>query len=113
MQDLGEKANDIQALEKAFLEAKQVEDKPSLIVVRSHIGFGSPNKQDTPGVHGSPLGEEEIKLTKQAYGWPENESFLVPLGQGGLPGIHQRGLAHPAPGHDRDHVYAGTLPCPV
>jgi len=78
VQDLGEKANDLETLERAYLEAKQIEDKPSLIILRSHIGFGSPNKQDTPGVHGSPLGEEEIKLTKKAYGWPENESFLVP-----------------------------------
>ena len=78
VQDLGEKANDLEALEKAFSQAKQIHDKPSLIILRSHIGFGSPNKQDTPGVHGSPLGEDEIKLTKKIYGWPENESFLVP-----------------------------------
>ena len=53
-------------------------DRPSLIVVRTHIAPGSPNKQDTHGAHGSPLGEEEIRLTKEAYGWPSQEPFFVP-----------------------------------
>lgn len=76
--DLGEKGNDVSAIANAFLQAKNVADRPSMILLRTHIGFGSPNKQDTPGVHGSPLGEEEVRLTKRAYGWPEDETFLVP-----------------------------------
>ena len=52
--------------------------RPSLIVVRTHIAPGSPNKQDTHGAHGAPLGEEEIKLTKEAYGWPSLEPFFIP-----------------------------------
>jgi transketolase len=55
-----------------------VADRPSLVIVRSHIGYGSPNKQDTYQAHGSPLGEEEVKLTKEAYGWPADEHFYVP-----------------------------------
>jgi hypothetical protein len=55
-----------------------VGDRPSLVIVRSHIGYGSPNKQDTHEAHGSPLGEEEIRLTKQAYDWPSEEPFFVP-----------------------------------
>ena len=53
-------------------------DRPSLIIVRTHIAPGSPNKQDTHGAHGSPLGEEEIRLTKEVYGWPSHEPFFVP-----------------------------------
>lgn len=78
VQNLGEAANDLGAL-AAGLSAAQVEsERPSLIIVRSHIGFGSPNKQDTAAVHGSPLGEAEVVLTKRAYGWPEEARFLVP-----------------------------------
>jgi len=76
--DLGEKGNDVGAISNAFREAKEVTDKPSLIILRTHIGYGSPHKQDTAEAHGSPLGEEEVKLTKKFYGWPENEKFLVP-----------------------------------
>lgn len=78
VQDLGEKANDIEALSQAIRNAQDVKDKPSLIIIRSHIGYGAPNMQDTPEAHGSPLGEEEVRLTKKFYGWPENEHFLVP-----------------------------------
>jgi transketolase len=78
VQDLGDAANDLQALNGAVDSARSETERPSLIIVRSHIGFGSPNKQDTSGVHGSPLGAEEVKLTKRAYGWPEDEHFLVP-----------------------------------
>lgn len=76
--DLGEKANDLQAISKAIETAQQVTDKPSLIIVRSHIGYGAPNLQDTHTAHGAPLGEEEIALTKEFYGWPKDEQFLVP-----------------------------------
>jgi transketolase len=78
VQDLGEAANDLAAIRAALAEARQETERPSLIILRTHIGFGSPNKQDTAGVHGSPLGEEELALTKKAYGWPEDARFLVP-----------------------------------
>ncbi len=71
-------ANDTSALATALANFQSCDDKPTLIIVRSVIGFGSPHKADTHGAHGAPLGDEEIKLTKQAYGWPENEKFLVP-----------------------------------
>jgi transketolase len=73
-------ANDTGLLGKAFEEFKAETGRPTLIVVDSHIGWGSPNKQDTESAHGEPLGEDEIKLTKKAYGWPEDEQFLVPDG---------------------------------
>jgi transketolase len=72
-----EDANDLTALDAAITNAKEVTDKPSLIIVRSHIGYGSPHKHDTAEAHGSPLGEEEIKLTKQALGYPTVEPFWV------------------------------------
>jgi transketolase len=73
-------ANDTALLGRAFEEFKAETGRPTLIVVDSHIGWGSPNKQDTESAHGEPLGEDEIKLTKQAYGWPEDAQFLVPDG---------------------------------
>jgi transketolase len=78
VQDIGDNANDLELLTKAIEKAQKEKEKPSLIIVRSHIGFGAPNMQDTPEAHGSPLGEEEIRLTKKAYGWPEDAKFLVP-----------------------------------
>jgi transketolase len=65
-------------LEQATRAAMAVEDRPSLILVRSHIGYGSPHKQDTSAAHGSPLGEDEIRLTKEAYGWDPDKHFYVP-----------------------------------
>ena len=70
--------NDLNALETALQNAQQVTDQPSIIVTHTHIGFGSPNKHDTSHAHGSPLGEEEVKLTKKNLGWPEDAQFLVP-----------------------------------
>ncbi|MEO7264424.1 MAG: transketolase [Ferruginibacter sp.] len=78
VQNLGDESNDVSAISKAYENAKTVTDKPSLIILRTHIGYGSPHKQDTSAAHGSPLGEEEIRLTKKFYGWPEDEKFLVP-----------------------------------
>ncbi len=75
-----EDANDLERIEEAFREFQKTEGRPTLIILRSHIGYGSPHKQDTAAAHGAPLGEEEVKLTKRAYGWPENETFLVPEG---------------------------------
>jgi len=71
-------ANDLAALDAAIEEARGEEDRPSLIIVRSHIGYGAPNKQDTAAAHGAPLGEEEVRLTKEVYGWPAEPPFLVP-----------------------------------
>jgi transketolase len=76
--DIGDAANDLVAIRGALAAARAETERPSLIIIRSHIGFGSPNKQDTAGAHGSPLGEEEVALTKKAYGWPEDSRFLVP-----------------------------------
>jgi transketolase len=71
-------ANDRERIAHAFETAKKTTDRPTLIIVESHIGYGAPHKQDTSGVHGEPLGAEEVKLTKRAYGWPEDAQFLVP-----------------------------------
>ena len=72
-----EDANDLDAIDAAIIAAKEVLYKPSLIIVRSHIGFGSPHKHDTAEAHGSPLGVDEIKLTKEALGYPSQEPFYV------------------------------------
>jgi transketolase len=69
--------NDLEAIEAAIAAARE-DDRPSLIAVRTHIGFGSPNKQDTQKAHGSPLGPDEVRLTKIAYGWDPDAQFLVP-----------------------------------
>jgi transketolase len=73
-------ANDIELLGSAFEEFKAEEGRPTLIVVDSHIGWGSPHKQDTAAAHGEPLGAEEVRETKHVYGWPEDAQFLVPEG---------------------------------
>lgn len=73
-----EDGNDTQAIERAIEQACAVEDRPSLIRVRTHIGYGSPHRQDSPKAHGQPLGPEEVKLTKQFYGWPLEPDFYVP-----------------------------------
>lgn len=75
---LVEDANDLAEIQKAFDGAKSGQDKPTLIVLRSIIGWGSPNKANTHNAHGAPLGPDEVKLTKKAYGWPEDAQFLVP-----------------------------------
>ena len=71
-------ANDLDLLREAFDRFKKTTDRPTLIIVDSHIGYGAPTKQDTSAAHGEPLGEEEIKATKRRYGWPEDAKFLVP-----------------------------------
>jgi len=73
-------ANDLEMLQRAFKTFHATNDRPTLIIVDSHIAWGAPNKQDTHAAHGEPLGEEEIKLTKRNYGWPEDAKFLVPDG---------------------------------
>jgi transketolase len=73
-------ANDTDLIATAFEEFKGEEGRPTLIIVDSHIGYGSPHKVDTSAAHGEPLGEEEVRETKRAYGWPEDAQFLVPDG---------------------------------
>ena len=73
-------ANDLEMLERAFKTFKSTSDRPTLIIVDSHIAYGAPNKQDTSAAHGEPLGEEEIRLAKHHYGWPPDAKFLVPEG---------------------------------
>ena len=73
-------ANDLEMLERAFRVFKATRDRPTLIIVDSHIGWGAPHKQDSHAAHGEPLGDEEIRLTKRNYGWPEDAQFLVPEG---------------------------------
>lgn len=70
--------NNLAELEKAIKAAQGQKDKPSMIIVNTHIGYGSPNKQDKESAHGSPLGDDEIKLTKKNYGWDENLKFHIP-----------------------------------
>jgi transketolase len=70
--------NDLGALDAALAAARRGADRPSLVMVRTHIGFGSPHKQDTPEAHGAPLGADEVRLTKQHLGWPSLEPFYVP-----------------------------------
>lgn len=78
VQDLGEEANNLDALSAAIDSARDETGRPSLIIVRTHIGYGAPNLQDTSEAHGSPLGEEEVAATKENYGWPKDAKFLVP-----------------------------------
>ncbi|OLC88427.1 MAG: transketolase [Gemmatimonadetes bacterium] len=70
--------NDLDAIDAAITQAKRVTDRPSLIIVRTHIAWGSPHKQDTAEAHGAPLGVDEVKATKQNLGWPSLEPFYVP-----------------------------------
>ena len=73
-------ANDIDRIEHALEVFRKTKGRPTFIVLDSHIGYGSPNKQDTPEAHGEPLGDEEVRLTKRSYGWPEDAKFYVPDG---------------------------------
>jgi transketolase len=73
-------ANDTKRLAQAFESFRHTDNVPTLIIVQSHIGYGAPHKQDTNAAHGEPLGEEEVRLAKRSYGWPEDARFLVPDG---------------------------------
>jgi transketolase len=73
-------ANDLARIEDALDVFRKTTDRPTLIILDSHIGYGSPHKIDTAAAHGEPLGDDEVKLTKRAYGWPEDAKFLVPDG---------------------------------
>jgi len=124
---LVEDANDLDALDAAFQSFLACDDRPTIIVVRSIIAYGAPNKANTAGAHGAPLGEDEIRLTKGAYGWPEDAQFLVPdevvthfddgIGQRGQT-LHDqwRGqwqeyqAAHPELAADLKAIWEGELP---
>jgi transketolase len=73
-------ANDLERIEQALEVFRKTKGRPTFIVLDSHIGYGSPNKQDTAAAHGEPLGDEECRLVKRSYGWPEDAKFLVPDG---------------------------------
>src|SRR5207249_3548833 len=73
-------ANDLERIEHALEVFRKTKDRPTFIVLDSHIGYGSPHKQDTSAAHGEPLGDDEVRLCKRSYGWPEDAKFLVPDG---------------------------------
>ncbi|MEP7065740.1 MAG: transketolase [Gemmatimonadota bacterium] len=117
---------DVSAVDAALASARDEKDRPTLIVARTHIGFGSPNKVDTFQAHGEPLGKDETRLAKRSYGWPEDAAFFVPdeakeefakvRAQGErLEARWQRAMsdyrsAHPDLARDFDRVLAGELP---
>ena len=125
VQDLEEDIG-LDNLQRALETAKAVEDKPSLIIIRTHIAQGSPNKHDTAGAHGSPLGEEEVKLTKEKMGYPSLEPFYVPdealehsrrcveRGEEFVADWRERfdaySQAHPGLAEELDRMIAGRLP---
>jgi len=78
VQDIGDAAEDIEAIAAAISAARDETSRPSLIIVRTHIGYGAPNLQDTARAHGSPLGGQEVAAAKENYGWPKDAQFLVP-----------------------------------
>ncbi len=110
VQNLGDRANDLDALDAAIVSARDEGARPSLIVVRSHIAFGSPHKQDTAEAHGAPLGEEEVRLTKRAYGWPEDAKFFVPSRVADHMDFRERGQELEDEWHARLAAYADEYP---
>ncbi len=114
VQNLGEKANDLNAIAAAFENAEQETARPSLIILRSHIGYGAPHRQDTREAHGEALGEDEVRATKKFYGWPEDAQFLVPEGvrehmaTGGMRGQQSR-----KQWQDRLDAYSKAFPGPA
>lgn len=120
-------ANDVGAINKALQTFQQTTDKPTLIVLRSIIGYGSPNKANSHAAHGAPLGEEEVKLTKRALGWPDDQYFRVPheVMADFSAGVGRRGAAarkawyelwekyssaHPEPAKELKTLWAKQLP---
>jgi transketolase len=105
-------ANDLAMLERALKTFKNTSDRPTLIIVDSHIAYGAPNKQDTSAAHGEPLGEEEIKLAKRNYGWPADAEFLIPDGvrEHFKQGIEARGAALHRAWWDKFEAYRSQYP---
>jgi transketolase len=105
-------ANDIDRIETALEVFKRTSDRPTFIILDSHIGYGSPHKQDTAEAHGEPLGEDEVRLVKRGYGWPEDAKFLVPDGvrEHFAAGIGARGAKARRHWADLFASYAGKNP---
>ncbi len=120
-------ANDIDRIEHALDVFRQTQGRPTFIVLDSHIGYGAPHKQDTAAAHGEPLGEEEVRLAKRSYGWPEDGKFLVPdgvrehfaagVGARGAEAkrrwtemFHGYGLAHPELAREIEQMQRRELP---
>jgi transketolase len=105
-------ANNLKEVMYALHHAQSEQSRPTLIVVESHIGYGSPHKQDSADAHGEPLGEEEVRLTKKFYGWPEDAQFLVPDGvyENFAQGIGARGAAKHAEWRDLFARYRTAFP---
>src|SRR5581483_7588906 len=105
-------ANNVERLEHALNKARRNTGSPTLIVLDSHIGYGSPHKQDTAEAHGEPLGDDEVRLTKRAYGWPEDAKFLVPDGvyEHFQDGIGNRGAAARREWKQLFEAYRGQFP---
>jgi transketolase len=105
-------ANDIERIEYALDMFRKTPERPTFIVLDSHIGYGSPHKQDTAAAHGEPLGEEEVRLVKRSYGWPEDAKFLVPDGiyEHFASGIGARGAEARQQWTDLFALYRGQFP---
>jgi len=101
----------LERLERATRDAMAVEDRPSLIIVRSHIGYGAPNKQDTSSAHGSPLGEDEVRAAKEFYGWDPDKHFYVPEeALAHFRGCCERGAEFEAEWNERMRAYREAFP---
>ena len=105
-------ANDVDRIESALELFRGTKSRPTLLILDSHIGYGSPNKQDTAAAHGEPLGDEEVRLTKRAYGWPEDAKFLVPDGvrEHFAAGIGARGANARGKWNERFAAYRAQYP---
>jgi transketolase len=105
-------ANDLERIERALQVFRETKGRPTLFILESHIGYGSPNKQDTSAAHGEPLGDDEVRLTKRAYGWPEDAQFLVPEGvrEHFAAGIGARGAAARRAWSDLFATYKAQFP---
>jgi transketolase len=105
-------ANDLERIEHALEVFRSTKGRPTLIILDSHIGYGAPHKQDTAAAHGEPLGDDEIRLAKRAYGWPEDAQFLVPDGvyEHFAHGIGERGAAARAEWHKLFDAYHASHP---
>lgn len=105
-------ANDVDCIEHTLSVFRQTKGRPTLVILDSHIGYGSPHKQDTSAAHGEPLGDDEIRLCKRAYGWPEGAKFLVPEGVRAhfAAGVGARGGQAHARWNDRLAAYRAKYP---
>jgi transketolase len=106
-----EDGNDVDAIDAALTEAAEGDGRPTLVALRTHIGYGSPNKQDTSSAHGSPLGADEVAATKRNYGWPEDAQFLVPDEVAAwAPELAARGRGLQSEWEERMEAYAAAFP---